>query len=164
MTTLSIQKTAPATRVRIPDGHEGVSKQYQVKQKELQLQLASAAAAEDAVQARQLARQYLDEDNNPVKLGRVVDAWCLLRPEAANDEDIPYIDLSRFSSDLDYWVEDIEPVLRHSKRRFHSFKLRLPVDQLRDKVRELLAADVECILGKLRPDEIAAFLETEPKN
>ncbi len=163
MTTLSIQKTAPATRARTPDGFELVSKQYQAEQKQFQRQLASASEG-DPVRARRLARHYLDEDNSKVKLGRVVEAWCLLHPEAANDEDIPYIDLCRFSSDLDYWVEDIEPVLRHSKRRFHSFRRRLPVDQLRDKVRELLAGDVECVLGKLRPDEIAAFLETEPNN
>ena len=163
MTTLSFNTTAPATRSRNWREHLMVGQQWHAEQKAQRNEVLSAAS-EDKSKARQAARNYLDESNISVKLGRAVDAWCSMHPETASDEDIPYLHLCRFSFTVDTWSEDIEPVYRQDKARFQDIKKHLPVVQLREKVRELLVADVECVLGKLHPDEIAAFLEMEPQD
>lgn len=163
MTTLNIKKAAAASPVRIPDDFERVAMQFHAEQQGLLRELKSIAS-KDADKARQLARHYLSEDNSSVKLGRIIDAWCIMHPQAANDEDVPYLHLIRFAISIDMWAKEIEPELRHAKARFLSTKNYLPVDQLRERARALLANDVECILGNLGPDEIAAFVAAEPKN
>lgn len=162
MTALNLTQVSTAIRVRAPDAFERTAKEYHAEQRARLLELQSVAN-EDANKARQLARHYVDDVNTPVKMGRLLDAWCFLHPEAAHDEAIPFIDLLRLSTLLDMWTVELGLEDGRAGVRLADVKRRLPAERLRNTARDLLAGDVAVVLGDLRPDEIANFIETEPK-
>ena len=121
------------------------------RKRQRKLSKLQALAKTNQRQAKSFARQYFA--SRSVRIAGTYDAWRRLAPKPVKDQLVPYEEIIGTALSLDMWNASKEPVFLRPKDRQNGRKRYLPILQLREKARDMIAYDVAKALVELHPNQ-----------